>query len=130
MSLQRLLTPLLSLWLLAAFVFTPVARAQAVAGSTSVQSVPAQTLPAQPTPANGAALRLSEHSAPVPESTALLASAPVYEESPGVPGGVGMPGDRVGSDILLVSLAAFAGAFLGGFTAGTICCAVFFVYYY
>ena len=108
----KVLTPLLSAWLLAAFAFAPAAHAQA---------------PAEP---QSTSLRLSDTDWAVPTQVELVQAAPAYEEPPAVPGGIGLPGNRASSDVLMVGLAAAAGAFVGGLAAGCLCGGIFLLYYY
>lgn len=115
-ALTSLISLLMSALLLAVFSVAPAARAQSVPGQA-------------PAPAE---LRLvaQDWEAPEQAPAARLQSQPAYEEPAAVPSGVGLPGTTASSDIFILGLAAFTGAFLGGMLAGSICCGVFFVYYY
>ncbi|MFT5583430.1 MAG: hypothetical protein ACI9VR_001008 [Cognaticolwellia sp.] len=117
---RRMLTSmtcvLMSVLLLAVFSVAPAARAQSFTGHA-------------PAPAD---LRLVEEEWAVPEQApaARIQSAPAYENPATVPSGVELPGKTASSDVFILGLAAFTGAFLGGMLAGSICCGVFLIYYY
>jgi hypothetical protein len=107
---------LMSMLLLAVFTVAPAARAKSITGQA-------------PAPAE---LRLVDQDWAVPQQApaARLQSQPAYDAPADVPPGVGLPGKTASNDIFMLGLAAFTGAFLGGMLAGSICCGVFFVYYY
>ena len=115
-ALTSMTCALMSLLLLTVFSVAPAARAQSFTGQA-------------PAPAE---LRLVEEDWAVPEQApaARLQSEPAYDDPADLPPGVGLPNKTVGGDVFILGLAAFTGAFLGGMLAGSICCGVFFMYYY